>query len=295
MTARSRTTKAWLLVNAKEVAGRLKPRAEGTRLRIRTPGRATRMNTDGWAAVVGSLGKGMPRLVVWLDKFSGHPDRKLYAGFCSPDKEQIDDIAQAVSEKLWPIRFITEEEIAGTASIVLADKLKQSEFNAPIYEDYSDALKFYGIYDPTRGATESVNSHFCYRAVDFFEDVARALPHAQAKDAQREVYPQCENRNWVTSHLNRERSGYLATECKIRDKYRCHVCKKRFEDVYGELGRDFAEAHHIVPLSQLPDAVTTKLEDLVTVCANCHRMLHRMEGTANDVAKLRGIFRRAQK
>ncbi len=295
MTAGFRTSKAWLLSNAEEVARRLKPFVEGTTLRIRIPSRAMRMNTDGWAAVAGNLGKGKPRLVIWLDKFSGYPDRKLYAGFCSPHKDQIDAITQAVSEKLWPIRFITEEETAGTTNLVLADRLKRSEFNSPICEDYSDALKFYGIYDPTRGTTERVNSHFCNLAVDFFEQVARALPNAQPKDEQREVYPQCENRKWVTSHLHRERSGMRATQCKIRDGYQCQVCKTRFEDVYGKLGKEFAEAHHIVPLSQLPDVVITQVEDLITVCANCHRMLHRMEGNANDVAKLRGIFRRHQK
>jgi HNH endonuclease len=33
-----------------------------------------------------------------------------------------------------------------------------------------------------------------------------------------------------------------------------------------------AEAHHIVPLSQLRESVKTRLEDLATVCANCHRL-----------------------
>ena len=96
----------------------------------------------------------------------------------------------------------------------------------------------------------------------------------------------------VTSHLRRERSRYLATERKIHDKYTCQVCGMRFKDIYGELGEDFAEAHHIIPLSKLRGSVKTRIEDLRTACANCHRMLHRMVGKRGDVEKLRAIVRK---
>jgi predicted HNH restriction endonuclease len=113
---------------------------------------------------------------------------------------------------------------------------------------------------------------FCLRAVAFFEDVARSLPRATPEDDQRDVYPRCENRR-KASHLHRERSRLLATECKIQDKYVCQVCSHHSENPYGKIGREFAEAHHIIPLSQLRESVKTRLEDLATVCANCHRML----------------------
>jgi predicted HNH restriction endonuclease len=148
---------------------------------------------------------------------------------------------------------------------------------------------FYGIYDPTRQTAERVSPYFSKRAVAFFEDVARALPRAAIRDEKREVYPRYEHRKRVVLHLRRERSGFLATECKIRDNYKCQVCGLRFENVYGKLGVEFAEAHHCVPLSQLRGQIQTQLEDLKTVCANCHRMLHRMGGHRNDVQKRRGI------
>ena len=290
-----RTSKAMLLSTAKEVASRLKPRTDGTRLRIRIPRRATYTNTDGWDASIGDLGKNQAQLVVWLDKFAGYPERKFYAGFCSMDADQIKAITEAVSKSLWPIRVITDEEVDGEKRLVLADRLRRPEFNAPIYEDYPDGLKFYGIYDPTRTTNEKLNSHFWNRAAAFFEDVARALPNAKVGDAQREVYPQCENRKRVTSHVHRERSGLLVTECKIRDGYRCKVCGLHFDEDYGELGTEFAEAHHIVPLSKLSGMVKTSLEDLVTVCANCHRMLHRMSADPDDIRKLRAIVRKNRK
>lgn len=287
-----RTSKATLLSTAREIGRRLKPHAGGTALRIRIPSKVTSTNTKGWDSIIGDLGSGQPRLVIWLDKFSGYDDRKFYAGFSSSNPDQIHAITDAVAKSLWPIREITDEDLSGRKHFVLSDRLSRAEFNAPILEDYPDGPKFYGIYDPTRAPTEKVNSQFCNRAVSFFEDVARSLPNATTADAHREVYPQCENRKWVTSHLHRERSGLLATECKIRDGYQCQVCGLRFEDDYGKLGIEFAEAHHIVPLSQLPDAIRTQLEDLVTVCANCHRMLHRMTGKRNDIKTLSAIVRK---
>lgn len=74
-----------------------------------------------------------------------------------------------------------------------------------------------------------------------------------------------------------------------------HFCTRAlafFEDAYGKLGREFAEAHHMIPLSQLRGQVRSRMEHLTTVCANCHRMLHRMDGKREDVRKLRLIVRR---
>lgn len=45
---------------------------------------------------------------------------------------------------------------------------------------------------------------------------------------------------------------------------------------YGENGKDFIEIHHVKPLSTLEEATEIDPEiDLVPVCLNCHRMLHR--------------------
>lgn len=57
---------------------------------------------------------------------------------------------------------------------------------------------------------------------------------------------------------------------------RCTVCHFDFEQRYGHLGRDYAEVHHAVPISAYEtEGGTTRVTDLVVVCANCHRMLHR--------------------
>ncbi len=81
-------------------------------------------------------------------------------------------------------------------------------------------------------------------------------------------------------HLYRERNKALVRKkkddvLKKGGKLVCEVCGFDFEKQYGNLGRDFIECHHIVPLSEQGGEQKTRLKDLVLVCPNCHRMLHR--------------------
>ena len=64
-----------------------------------------------------------------------------------------------------------------------------------------------------------------------------------------------------------------------------------FEQVWTAGGREFAEAHHIIPLSRLQGSIERTPEHLVTVCANCHRMLHHMSGQPGDLSILRKIVK----
>ncbi|WAH37036.1 HNH endonuclease [Alicyclobacillus dauci] len=55
----------------------------------------------------------------------------------------------------------------------------------------------------------------------------------------------------------------------------CEVCGFDFERTYGEIGEDYIEGHHIVPLSALTAETLTSVDSIALVCSNCHRMLHR--------------------
>lgn len=81
-------------------------------------------------------------------------------------------------------------------------------------------------------------------------------------------------------HLQRERNVKLIRTAKnkfIADHgyLYCEVCGFDFENIYGELGKDFIEAHHLKPISQMKDNEKTKVEDILMVCSNCHSMIHR--------------------
>ena len=48
-----------------------------------------------------------------------------------------------------------------------------------------------------------------------------------------------------------------------------------FKDKYGKRGEDFIECHHINPISL--GEKKTSLSDLVLLCSNCHRMIHKKQ------------------
>lgn len=81
-------------------------------------------------------------------------------------------------------------------------------------------------------------------------------------------------------HLYRERNPTLAKKKKEQAlskyaKLECEQCGFDFEKVYGKIGYGFMECHHRTPLHELTEKTKTTLDDLMLVCANCHRMLHR--------------------
>lgn len=53
----------------------------------------------------------------------------------------------------------------------------------------------------------------------------------------------------------------------------CEVCGFNFGDVYGDHGSGYIQVHHALPL-HVSGEVTTTLDDLVLLCANCHVMIH---------------------
>lgn len=54
----------------------------------------------------------------------------------------------------------------------------------------------------------------------------------------------------------------------------CEVCEFHFGATYGEVGDGYIEVHHVLPL-HASGPTTTRLADLVLLCSNCHRMIHR--------------------
>lgn len=69
-------------------------------------------------------------------------------------------------------------------------------------------------------------------------------------------------------------------EYKQKGRLDCVPCGFNFEQTYGPIGAGFIECHHILPLYQLTAPRETTLADLLLVCSNCHRMLHR--GSASN-------------
>jgi 5-methylcytosine-specific restriction protein A len=58
----------------------------------------------------------------------------------------------------------------------------------------------------------------------------------------------------------------------------CMACGFNFEEKYGDLGDEYIIVHHVIPVSQIGhDYAVDPKTDLVTLCANCHAMVHRQD------------------
>lgn len=86
----------------------------------------------------------------------------------------------------------------------------------------------------------------------------------------------------LREHKRIERNRKLATKVKKLQGYTCKACGFNFELAYGAIGRDFIEAHHLTPLSELTGDVVLldPKQDFRVLCSNCHRMIHRSEFVA---------------
>jgi predicted HNH restriction endonuclease len=69
----------------------------------------------------------------------------------------------------------------------------------------------------------------------------------------------------------------------------CRVCGFNFEKTYGQIGEGFIEVHHIEPLANSGEKAINPRKDLVVLCSNCHRMLHRMRDSNITWENLRSI------
>ncbi|RQO40183.1 hypothetical protein DBR39_04335 [Chryseobacterium sp. KBW03] len=69
----------------------------------------------------------------------------------------------------------------------------------------------------------------------------------------------------------------------------CMACGFNFGKSYGIWGEGFIEVHHLIPLAGniINERITNPEKDLVVLCANCHRMVHRKKGITLTVEELK--------
>lgn len=73
-----------------------------------------------------------------------------------------------------------------------------------------------------------------------------------------------------------ERNPLNRMLCLYEKGYKCSVCGFDFQEVYGDIGKEFIHVHHSLMVSEMgDDHVVNPSKELFPVCPNCHAMLHR--------------------
>ncbi len=90
----------------------------------------------------------------------------------------------------------------------------------------------------------------------------------------------------------RERDPKLRMKAIALHGLNCKACDFNFGDVYGEWGEGFIEIHHSTPISDYSTEgeETNPASDLIPLCSNCHRMIHRKKDRLLSLEELKSML-----
>lgn len=130
--------------------------------------------------------------------------------------------------------------------------------------------------------------HFRKLADSSFEVVYYGAEAVAEEPVPDEYTAQVEGKAVKVEYLRRLRSAINRQKAIEYHGTTCMVCGFDFEKTYGDLGRGFIEVHHLNPLGESEEeAEVNPATDLIPLCANCHRMIHRGKGEVLSPDQLR--------
>lgn len=159
---------------------------------------------------------------------------------------------------------------------------------ADMQELYLSNLLNHGLKSAPQGPIK-LNAELLEYINNVFDDFNGEAYFADAIDNADGI---CEGLKTTVTVNKYERNPEARRKCVQYNGCYCHVCGLNFQNVYGELGKDFIHVHHITPLSEIDNTyVVDYKNDLIPVCPNCHAMLHRkVNGEKISVDQLRNIY-----
>ncbi|MDM8556728.1 HNH endonuclease [Desulfococcaceae bacterium HSG7] len=246
--------------------------------------------TKCWYANIGKFsipqtGIAQTRFLIFLD--DQYYNNKISYFIETQDEQIMYEFLDRINyRKLFgPIVRTIKENDWKTNKVQIIDTFTINQFDNTFLELTPSLGKTGRFYYGKCDSSNDISDELVDKIVSFYLDIGHAIAANPIDE-----YSATENRKLVTKHIIRERNSNLSSHRKRRDGYQCQICKMKFEKVYGEIGKNFAEAHHIIPLAQLETTQRTTINDLVTVCANCHRMLHKLNGERGDIERLQNAI-----
>jgi 5-methylcytosine-specific restriction protein A len=123
---------------------------------------------------------------------------------------------------------------------------------------------------------------------DVYENITYSTISESAEEVSEQFasfqnYTDIENLKAIKQHFRIERNRKLIQNVKKIKGYNCECCGMNFENIYGEIGKEFIEAHHKQPLHTLKGKIIelNAREDFFVLCSNCHKMIHKLDDPSN--------------
>lgn len=218
------------------------------------------------------------------------------AGLPQPRREdKSHGVAYPLSKRSYVVDSILFDVIKeGSTSVTLEPKLIKPR-HAADYIDVEDRIRLLVSQEGARPAVKtlldairsSANTATLATLADgahstspYSPDLGVAAPPTDTDDIIAD-YTGTEGAVSIREHRYRERNQKVVKAAKRIFKKRhgklfCQCCGIDFAAVYPQVGDDFIEAHHKVPLHKLDEQKETRASDLAMLCSNCHRMVHKV-------------------
>lgn len=161
--------------------------------------------------------------------------------------------------------------------------LKSTSNNAKLYEAGNIIAKYYSadrLPNVTELTTDILHYLHLYEELTFNNNQIDEKKNLTAIEKKQ-----------YRLHNRIERNSNISKKVKDFKGYICEACDFNFVNKYGELGKQFIEAHHLKPIASIGiGQFQVNIEtDFAVLCSNCHSMIHRLENPS-DLNKLRTII-----
>lgn len=153
---------------------------------------------------------------------------------------------------------------------------------------WSDSIEYLDLRQKFKNDQENMKR---FELMIHFDQIPISIRNSERwlYDNEKEFYEGFRNQIKI-ENLFRDRK--LIKHAKEFHGVTCSVCNFNFEKFYGIHGKGFIEMHHLIPIKKGPRK--TKITDLVPVCSNCHRMIHK-GGSMLSIEYLKDLIEESKK
>ncbi|AFC99177.1 putative restriction endonuclease [Methanocella conradii HZ254] len=182
-------------------------------------------------------------------------------------------------------------QTSGRTDNWIIDHKKNDDEILVFYRKTKNQYNNYGFKYEGKFEYESCSSqyprHFILKKID---DLAYVDDDLEAIIAE-ETYTEGERTTVLANKY--ERNSKLRKEAIRIHGTTCMVCGLSFGKAYGKHGEGYIEVHHIKPLStyDAPVEINPKT-DMVVLCSNCHRMVHRYKERPLSIDELKHLIKK---
>ena len=172
----------------------------------------------------------------------------------------------------------------------LSDYFASIPYPSPNYQYYLEKLEAFAQEHGLKISqkTRTCNDGGLYLPKGYIDEIEESQTNVVAMEAEWEYGPSAEGKLEKRLTNRYERDSRLRTIALRIHGHVCCACGFDFEKTYGQQGKGFIEVHHTVPLSIVKNShLVDPAKDMVVLCANCHRMIHRNPNAPLTVQELK--------